>query len=371
STGIAGYRGFFYHFLDNATGLRYQTVELSTIDTSLLLAGILFCQAYFDGAGADEVAIRAYADSIYRRVEWTWAQPRPPRVAMGWRPESQFIAADWQGYNEAMILYILALGSPTYPVDPAAWSAWTSTYAWGSFHGQPHVGFEPLFGHQYSHVWIDFRGIRDAYMAGRGIDYFENSRRATYAQRAYATENPDDWVGYSSEIWGLTASDGPANTTLTIDGRTREFHTYFARGASFTRIVDDGTIAPTAAAGSIPFAPEITVPALVAMREKYGDAMFTDYGFFDAFNATFTDASAATHGRVDPVLGWVDTDYIGIDHGPIVAMIENYRTGLVWDVMKRNPYIVAGLERAGFTGGWLAQAVSSRGSHGRGASRTR
>src|SRR5439155_1548981 len=173
------------HFLDMSTGKRYQTVELSTIDTALLLAGVLFCQSYFDNTtDASEAAIRMLADSIYRRTDWQWAAPRPPVVALGWHPESGFLAYDWRGYNEAMILYLLALGSPTHQLDSTAWSQWTSAYQWGTFYGQSHLGFAPLFGHQYSHVWIDFRGIHDAYMQARGIDYSENTRRATYAQQA-------------------------------------------------------------------------------------------------------------------------------------------------------------------------------------------
>ncbi|HEX9705245.1 MAG TPA: glucoamylase family protein, partial [Gemmatimonadales bacterium] len=351
-TGVTGYRGFFYHFLDMQTGRRFQTTELSTIDTTLLLAGILFCQSYFDGANVVETEIRNLADSIYLRVEWDWARARPPAVSMGWHPERGFIQADWIGYNEAMILNVLALGSPTHPVDPAVWDAWVSGYRWGSWYQQPHVGFGPLFGHQYSHVWIDFRGIQDAYMRARGIDYFENSRRATLVQRAYARANPDRWKGYSDSIWGLTASDGPLNGTVEIDGRQRQFHTYWARGASFTSVTDDGTIAPTAVGGSVPFAPEITIQALLAMRETYRDHLFSTYGFLDAFNPTLTLPVTVQHGRVDPTLGWVDGDYLGIDQGPILAMVENYRTGFVWNVMRRNPHIVRGLQRAGFAGGW-------------------
>jgi hypothetical protein len=352
-TGVTGFRGFFYHFLDMQTGRRFQTTELSTIDTTLLLAGILFCQSYYDGADGIEDEIRRLADSIYFRVEWDWARARPPAVSMGWHPERGFIPADWIGYNEAMILNVLALGSPTHSVDPAVWDAWVSGYRWGSWYEQPHVGFGPLFGHQYSHVWIDFRGIQDGYMRARGIDYFENSRRATLVQRAYAMANPDGWKGYSDSIWGLTASDGPLNGTVDIDGRQRQFHTYWARGASFTSVTDDGTIAPTAAGGSVPFAPEITIRALLAMRETYGDHLFSTYGFLDAFNPTLTQPVAVQHGRVDPTLGWVDGDYLGIDQGPILAMVENYRTGFVWEVMRGNPHIVRGLKRAGFTGGWL------------------
>src|SRR6266542_631111 len=354
TSGVTGYRGFFYHFLDMSTGLRFQTVELSTIDTALLLAGVLFSQSYFDRADTTEAEIRALADSIYLRVDWTWAQARPPAVSMGWHPENGFIPADWIGYNEGMIIYVLALGSPTHPVAPAAWDAWVGGFRWGSWYGLPHVGFGPLFGHQYSHVWIDFRGIQDAYMKARGIDYFENSRRATYVQRRYAHANPDAWKGYSASVWGLTACDGPANATLVVGGRTRRFRTYCARGASFTEITDDGTIAPTAAGGSVPFAPEIAIPALIAMRETYGSHLFSTYGFRDAFNPTFADAVPVERGEVDPTLGWFDADYLGIDQGPILAMIENYRSGFVWNVMRRNAYIVRGLTRAGFTGGWLA-----------------
>lgn len=354
SAGMTGYKGFFYHFIDMESGRRYRNTELSTIDTVLLLGGVLFCQQYFDGPGAKETAIRAYADSLYRRVDWRWTVVRPPLVSMGWRPEKGFIDADWRGYNESMLLYVLALGSPTHPVDPAAWPAFTSTYRWRAFHGYEHVNFAPLFGHQYSHVWIDFRGIRDAYMREKGIDYFENSRRATLAQRAYGIDNPMGWKGYGRDIWGLTASDGPKDTTVVIDGRQRRFFTYSARGAAATEVRDDGTIAPTAAGGSIPFAPEITIPALVAMRQRHGDDLFARYGFLDAFNPTFTLTGVALqHGRVVPGKGWINQNYLGIDQGPIIAMIENYRTGLIWKYMRESPYIVRGLCRAGFRGGWL------------------
>jgi hypothetical protein len=355
ATGVAGYRGFFYHFLDFDRGHRYQRVELSTIDTSLLLAGVLTCQQYFDRDDATETGIRAYADSIYRRVDWRWARNRPPAVSMGWHPEqARFLNAQWVGYNEAMLLYVLALGSPTYPLDADAWTTWTSGYQWASFYGQEHVNFAPLFGHQYSHIWIDFRGIQDAYMRARGIDYFENSRRATLSQRAYAIYNPNAWRGYGADMWGLTAVDGPKDTTVVVGGRERRFFTYRARGAAATEVVDDGTLAPTAAGGSVPFAPEIAIPALKNMRRTYGSDLFTRYGFLDSFNPTYEFGGRVQHGRVVPGRGWFDGDYLGIDQGPILLMIENYRTGLLWDLMRRNPYFVRGLCRAGFTGGWLA-----------------
>jgi len=348
-----GYHGFFYHFLDMTTGYRFQTVELSTIDTSLLLAGILFAQSYYNGSDTTEKEIRALADSIYYRVDWQWAQARPPAVSMGWHPESGFINADWIGYNEAMILNILALGSPTHPADSTTWNKWVSGYQWATYRGQSFVQFAPLFGHQYSHVWIDFRGIQDAYMKGRGIDYFENSRRATLAQRAYAIANPGAWAGYNGNVWGLTACDGPANKTLTIGGKSRQFQTYNARGAALGDERDDGTIAPTAAGGAVPFAPELAIPALLEMRKTYGVKLFGTYGFLDAFNPTFNASGQQETGTVDPQLGWFDVDYLGIDQGPILAMIENYRTGFVWRVMRGNAHIIRGLQHAGFTGGWL------------------
>ena len=361
AAGSIGYKGFFYHFLNPASGDRFQDVEVSTIDTALLLAGVLFCQSYFDQADADEGMIRALAESLYARADWRWASPRAPLVAHGWTPEGGFLPYDWGGYNEAMIVYILALGSPTHAVSPEAWSAWTAGYKWGTFQGQEHVGFAPLFGHQYTQVWVDMRGLTDSTMQRHGIDYFENSRRAVLAQHAYALENPGGWKGYGDGLWGLSACDGPVNGSLTIDGRTREFHTYSARGASFTRIEDDGTVCPTAAASSIVFAPEIVIPTLMAMRRTYGDTLFTRYGFLDALNPTLSSNMAIQDGRIVPGLGWFGKDYIAIDQGPILAMVENYRTGLVWRVMRRNPHIVQGLRRAGFKGGWLDQGSERQG----------
>jgi hypothetical protein len=352
ATSVTGYKGFFYHFLDMQTGFRFEHVELSTVDTSLLIAGVLFCQSYFTGADGTETAIRAYADSLYLRIDWAWAVHSPPVVSMGWHPEDGFINSDWKGYDEGMIVYILALGSPTHSIDPAAWTQWTATYNWATFYGQTHVNFAPLFGHQYSHVWIDFRGIQDAFMRGKGIDYFENSRRATVSQRLYAIDNPGQWRDYGANVWGLTAGDGPFDTTLVIGGRSRQFFTYRARGAAAGEIADDGTIGPTAAGGSVPFAPEIAIPALITMREKYGDNLFSTYGFVDDFNPTLV-SQTPKYGRLAPGIGWFDTDYLGIDQGPIVAMIENYRSDLIWKTMRKNPYVVAGLKKAGFTGGWL------------------
>lgn len=363
----AGYHGFFYHFLDLKSGKRYgRWVEVSTVDTSLLLGGVLFCQSYFDRDTAHEREIRKLADTIYRRVDWTWAQVRPPLISMGWTPGGKFIPHDWEGYNEAMLVYILALGSPTHAVGPDAWKAWTRTYdkSWGTFEGQTYLAFAPLFGHQYSQAWIDFRGIRDAYMRSKGMDYFQNSHRAVLAQQAYAISNPHHFKGYGKDVWGLTASNGPGNIKIVGGKRTRVFYGYSARGAGLSGSrVDDGTIAPTAALGSLPFAPERVKAVLRTLRSRYGKAIYRKYGFVDAFNPTFELAKHSKQtlrsGSVAPGVGWVDNEWLGIDQGPILLMTENYRSGLVWRVMRKNPYIRRGLERAGFTGGWLQHKAPS------------
>lgn len=354
--GCTGTRGLFYHFLDPETGHRFERVELSTIDTALLLAGALCCQSYFDRPTAAEDSIRALADSLCARADWRWASVRPPTIGHGWDPENGHLGYDWRGYNEALLLYVLALGSPTHAVEPAAYEAWLAGYRWGEFQGQAHFGFAPLFGHQFTHCWLDLRGIRDAATRERGLDYFENSRRAVLAQHAYAAANPGGWASYGPRLWGLTACDGPVHGQFTIDGRVRRFETYWARGASFTEIQDDGTICPSAAAASIVFAPELVVPTLLAMYEDYGERIFGRYGFLDALNPTFKLDVPVQHGLVDPRLGWFDTDYLGIDQGPILIMLENWRSGLVWRLMRDNPHVVRGLRAAGFTGGWLDAA---------------
>ena len=352
--GMSGYKGFFYHFLEHDTGRRFATNELSTIDTALLMAGALLAAEYFDGTNTAEASIRRLADTLYRNVQWDWMQQENGLIGHGWKPEQGALKHSYEGYSEAMLLYVLALGSPTHPVEQRAWQSYTSTYAWDTFYGFEMVNFSPLFGHQYSHVWIDFRGIQDAYMKKQGIDYFENSTRMTRAQRAYAIANPTGWRDYGENIWGLTACDGPAHAKVTVDGKQRQFFTYTARGASSTHIRDDGTLAPTAAGGSIAFAPDICIPALRAMKDRYGDALYREYGFLDCFNPTFTFTEIELrHGKIVPGKGWFDTDYLGIDQGPILTMIENYRTGLIWTLMRKNQYIRRGLQRAGFSGGWL------------------
>ncbi|QNA86571.1 Tat pathway signal protein [Sphingomonas sp. So64.6b] len=354
ATGMGGYKGFFYHFLERDTGHRFRDTELSTVDTTLLFGGMLFAQSWFDGDHPDERRIRALADELYGRADWTWIRPRAPLICMGWRPENGFIPSDWDIYNEGLLTYLLALASPTHAVEPETWDAWTSRFEpqwtdkWG---GKPYLHYPPLFVHQYSHLWVDFRGIADRYMTAKGIDYFENTRRATYAHKAYAAANPGEFKGYGGDIWGLTACDGPADFRTTIDGKQRQFFSYSARGPGDR---DDGTIAPTAAATSIAFAPEIAVPAIEALHRHYGRAIYGKYGFIDSFNPTLTDPKARLdHGKITPGAGWVGPDYLGIDQGPIVLGIENWRTGLIWATMRKNPHIRRGLKLAGFKGGWL------------------
>ncbi len=360
-TGMAGYKGFYYRYLDLKSGTRIGDIELSTVDTALLLGGMLFCESYFNQPDPAESEIRALVEAIYQRVDWRWAQLRPPAIVHGWTPEYRFLAYDWRGYNEAMLLYLLALGSPTHPVMRNAWREWVRGYEehWDTEQGQKYLAFGSLFGHQYSHVWIDFHGIRDAQMRLANLDYAENTRRATYAQRAYAIQNPMHWNGYGENVWGLTACDGSADVVLPFAGEKRRFRTYWARGIG-KGAFDDGTIAPTAAAASIAFAPEIVLPAVTEMYQRFGQRIVGQYGFFDAFNPSFDFDVPLSHGRRIPGTGWVASDYLGIDQGPIVAMIENYRSGLVWRTMRQNPHVRRGLERAGFTGGWLDTDGASR-----------
>lgn len=358
ATGKAGYKGFFYHFLDMNTGARFDKTELSTQDTSLLLAGLLFAQSYFDGADAQEAEIRAGVDTIAGRVDWAWAQQNhPPRISMGWHPETGFISSDWVGYNEAMLVVLMGMASPTQPLPASAWTDLTASYDadWSRTQGYDYLSFQALFAHQFTHLWVDFRGIQDAYIKGRGIDYFENSRRATYAQRAYAIANPLHCKGYGANIWGISASDGPGDLKV-IDhaGQQRQFKDYFSRGVGLPNPFDDCTIAPSAAISSLPFAPELVIPAVQEMHQTYGATLYAKYGFLEAFNPSYVDTrSKLSNGRVVPGFGWVDTDYLGIDQGPIVGMIENYRSDLVWRTMRKNAHLRRALTSAGFSGGWL------------------
>ncbi|MGA3156032.1 MAG: glucoamylase family protein [Steroidobacteraceae bacterium] len=353
----SGYRGFFYHFLDMSSGTRYRNSELSSVDTALLLMGVRCCAQYFNAPSAEEAALRTLSEELCERVEWPWLQAHGPAICMGWRPETGFLRANWIGYNEAMMVYLLALGSASHPVGPEAWAAWTAGYprSWGRVQDIEHLTFGPHFGHQFTQVWFDLHGPSDAYMRARGLDYFENSRRATLSQHAYAIANPLGWAGYRENVWGLSASDGPVSQTLPYRGQQRAFHTYAARGVCLNpaQNYDDGTLTPMAALGSLPFAPELVLPAMDEMYRRYGAVLFGEYGFLDSFNPSFQYELTPTHGRRVGELGWVDTRYYGINQGPLLAMIENHRSGLLWRLSREDAVLRRGLQRAGFQGGWL------------------
>lgn len=345
-----GYRGFYYHFLSLNAGRRAWRSEISTIDTTFLLAGALCAAAYFDGEAADERELRDGATTLYERAEWDWAMNGGETVTMGWTPERGFLRYRWEGYTEALLLYALAAGSPTHPVAPAAFEASTRGYRWKTIYGHPHLYAGPLFIHQFSHLWIDFRGIADAYMRERAthlgapMDYFENSRRATLVQREYAARNPRGFTGYGSDMWGITASDGPGPAVHTVGGRTRRFWGYRARGVPFGP--DDGTLAPWAAIASLPFAPEAVLSCLdrlVALHRGTDEP----YGYESSYNPTFPDGH--------PALGWVSPHNYALNQGPIALAVENYRSGLVWRLMRSCAPLVEGLHRNGFAGGWLSE----------------
>ena len=341
-----GYKGFYYHFLDMSTGRRAWKCELSTVDTALLLAGVLSAAAYFRHECEDENEIVQLADYLYRRVDWQWAADGKATVSMGWTPANGFLPSRWAGYDEALILYILALGSPTYPLPAESYRAWGSTYQWREIYGYECLHAGPLFIHQLSHLWVDFRQIQDAFMRDRRLDYFENSRRATYVQREYAIRNPLGFERYGDRCWGLTASDGPGPATRTVRGRRVQFFDYIARGAPDGP--DDGTLAPWAVAASLPFAPEIVIPSLEYFIHEVKLKETNPYGFKATFNPTFS--ATGSQG------GWISPYHFGLNVGPIVLMVENYRSEFLWKLMHRCAPIVQGLRRAGFTKGWLEDA---------------
>jgi hypothetical protein len=335
-----GYRGLYYHFLDLKTGIRVWNSELSTIDTGLLLAGLRLAFQYFNKNLPDEVNIRIEIDLLTKRIDWDWLTEKNGieekyngSIAMGWTPEEGIHQWGWVGYNEALILYIIAAGSG-YKDAGSAYNVWLKNYNWVEPYPElSHAAYPPLFVHQYSQAFVDFRRLPDKYMLEKGIDYFENSRRATLTQRKYAIENPNAWVGYDSLTWGLTACDGPGEK---YNYDNKKFHSYAGRGTSGPNLAhdDDGTIAPTAAGGSLSFAPEIVLPTLENMFNEYGKkGLWGKYGFKDSFN---------------PTLNWFAPDYLGIDQGPIIIMSENFRTGLIWTYMMKDSVIQKGLNVLGF-----------------------
>ena len=335
-----GYKGFYYHFLDMGTGARTWKSELSMVDTALLIAGALMAGVYFDREDKDEAELRAIVDALYRRIDWRWAQGDEATLRQGWKPETGFLHYGWDGYNEAIVLYVLAAGSPTHPIEGSSYEAWTATYQWEDLYGYEFLYAGPLFIHQYSHAWIDFRGIRDRFMNEKDCDYFENSRRATEVQREYARRNPRRFAGYDEDCWGLTACDGPGHHDVPAAGEVRRWYGYAARGVPYGP--DDGTLAGWAPLASLPFAPDVVLRAARTMLERYPE-MRTAGRYAGSFNPTLADAQGA----------WVSPGHFGLDQGILVMMIENHRSELIWRLTKRCPAMRAGLLGAGFRGGWL------------------
>jgi hypothetical protein len=312
------------------------------VDTALLLAGALVASRYFDADAPEETELRSLVDELYRRVDWQWAKGGSETLRQGWKPECGFLHYGWVGYNEAIILYVLALGSPTHPLESDCYHAWTATYQWESMYAIDFLYGGPLFLHQYSHAWIDFRGIRDPFMREKRCDYFENSRRATLVQREYAKRNPNEYAGYAEDCWGLTACDGPGEGRSSHSGDPRRFLGYAARGVPFGP--DDGTLAGWAALASLPFAPETAAEAVRAMSRRYPEMRDQASWYASGFNPTLAGANHRA---------WVSAGSFGLDQGIMTMMIENHRTEIIWRLMRGCPAVRAGLRRAGFRGGWL------------------
>lgn len=337
-SNATGYKGFYYHFLRMDSGTREWKCELSSIDTGLLMMGILFARNYYYQDNETESLIRTLSEALLKRIDWDFflmspTSKHPNTISMAWSPEKGLLDYGWSGYNEGLFLYVLAAGSGMKNVEQS-YDSWLSTYKWNTpYRGLSHVAFPPLFGHQFSQAFIDYRGLADKYMKEKGIDYFENSRRATYVQRQYAIDNPKGWTGYDSLCWGITASDGP---TEKYDFGDKKFLGYAGRGTSGPdyNYFDDGTIAPYGPISSLPFAPEIVLPTIKSLNGKYGSQLWGKYGYYDSFNLTAK---------------WVDNDFIGIDEGPMLIMIENFRTGLVWNFVMKDPLIQKGLAKLGYS----------------------
>lgn len=336
-TNVTGYKGFYYHFLRMDSGTREWNCELSSIDTGILMMGIIFARNYYGLENDVEKQIRLLAAILLERIDWNFMRmPAKGKfantISMGWSPEKGQHNYGWSGYNEALFLYVLAAGSGMENAEDS-YKAWLSTYQYNTpYPGLSHVAFPPLFGHQFSQAFIDYRGIADEYMKNKGFDYFENSRRATYVQRQYAIDNPKGWKGYDSLCWGVTACDGP---TEKYNFGGRKFLGYAGRGTSGPdyNYFDDGTIAPYAALSSLPFAPEIVIPTIQSINRKYGKKLWGKYGYYDSFN---------------PTVNWFNDDFIGIDEGPMLIMIENFRTGFVWNYVMKDPIIQQGLNKLGY-----------------------
>jgi hypothetical protein len=305
--------GWFYHWLHAKSGERRWKSEVSSIDTALLLAGVLTARQYF----RDDAEIARLATKIYERVDFRWMLNGDPKLlSHGWKPETGFLKPRWDTYSEDTILYLLAIASPTHPISAASWYAlWRDRYRYQGHSYFTTIGV-PLFMHQYAHAWIDFRNRRES--RGDQIDYFDNSIKATLAHRAFCMNLTHDFPAFGPNIWGITASDSAKG--------------YLAWGGPPRDPQIDGTVSPSAAGGSLMFTTELAVAALRAMFDQYGVRTYGKYGFVDAFN---------------PNTGWVDTDVIGINAGIILLSAENSRSGNVWNWFMRNQEISRAMRLVG------------------------
>lgn len=339
ASDATGYKGFYYHFLDMQTGKRAWKCELSTVDTAILMAGVLTARNYFTGESAQEKELRDVADFLYQRVDWQWALNGAATLTHGWKPERGFLRYRWnENYSEAMILYALAMGSPTHSIAPEGYVEWTSTFATQTIYDIEYLHAGPLFIHQMSHLWIDFRGIHDHFCRKVGFDYFENSRRATLIQQKYAIDNPRKLNNYGEHFWGLSASDGPGPAVRTVNGVRRYFFDYRARGVPHGP--DDGTVSAWAVVASLPFAPEIVLDTIRHMVECFSETHMCKYGFDASYNASFS--------KQGEPLEWHSPWIFGLNQGALIMMIENYQSNLIWDTMSKCPYLSVGLNSAGF-----------------------
>jgi len=348
SPEATGHKGFYYHFLDMQTGVRMWRSELSMIDTAMLIAGALTAASYFKAETNEEIELRGIVDALYRRIDWSWTLDGKATIRLGWKPECGFLNYGWDGYNEAIVLYMLALGSPTHPIAVDSFQAWTATYQWENLYGYDFLYAGPLFIHQFSHAWIDFRGIQDRFMREKHCDYFENSRRATEVQREYARRNPHGFAGYDESCWGVTACDGPSHQEPELADELRRLFGYAARGVPYGP--DDGTLSGWAAVASLPFAPDIVLRTAGVMLDRYPE-MLSDQQYTSSFNPTLARADRRA---------WVSAGLFGLDQGIVLLMIENHRTQLVWQLMRNCRPIRTGLSRAGFRGGWLSRRASNK-----------
>jgi hypothetical protein len=343
-----GFRGFYYQLLDIQKGRRAKMSELSVFDTSVLIAGALAASAYFDNDSASEYEIRELAESLYRRVDWNWALAGGKTLRKGWKPETGFSKAGWKGYDEALIVYLLALGSPSFPIPEECYEEWTSSFRTIDVYGFEYLYAGPLFIHQIPHIWLDMRNIQDSFMNSKGYDYFQNSTRATFVHRQYAIDNPLRFEGYGKKGWGLTRCEGPGPCNVLANGEIKPALGYEDRGVPFGP--DDGTISPWASVCSLPFASGIVLPLIEEYLKMTSFSSGNAYGFKSAFNPSIPH-------KIHNPSGWKSPWNTGIIQGPALPLIENYRSGFLWNLMKDSQYIISGLKRAGFRGGWLNKVV--------------